>query len=185
MKKIIFLVTIMPVTIQSDVMVDWMPAIIKFSKKGDRLQVWKLIESGANVNAKDYSNNTALIWALCKGHVEIARFLIEKGADVDARGTTTALIMAAAFGHKEILKLLIDKGADVNLVSPGGVSALMLAAYMGELEAVKILLDKGANFDLKDRSGITALMMARQKQAAKLKKRMEIVRLLVDAGAGN
>ena len=43
-----------------------------------------LITKGANVNAKDEDNYTALILASKKGHKDVAELLIAKGADVNA-----------------------------------------------------------------------------------------------------
>ena len=38
-----------------------------------------------DVGAKDENGKTALHWAALTGHVDVAKVLIEKGADVDAR----------------------------------------------------------------------------------------------------
>ncbi len=46
------------------------------------------------------------------GHTEVAKLLIEKGAEKDAigRGQYTPLHLAAGMGHTEVAKLLIEKG---------------------------------------------------------------------------
>lgn len=53
------------------------------------------------------------------GHVEIARILIEKGADVseDIDYVGTPLHSAVTLGHLDVARLLIEKGADVNAVN--------------------------------------------------------------------
>lgn len=51
--------------------------------KGDIKGVERLIAAGADVNAKGIDGNTPLFWAGWKDHEDIARLLIEKGADVD------------------------------------------------------------------------------------------------------
>ena len=50
--------------------------------------------------------------AAWKGHTAIAQLLIDKGADVNARGNkgSTALMIAASNGHTDIVKALLDKG---------------------------------------------------------------------------
>jgi ankyrin repeat protein len=159
------------------------PEIIDYSKKGDLVKVGQLIEDGADLNARDKNNITALMWASYNGQIEMVRLLIDNGADVNARGTWTALTWAAACGHIEIVNLLLDKGADINAVNAAGCSALMLATYMGETEIAKTLIDKGARLDTKSKYGITALMMASRDRMAKQKKHTEIVKLLKEAGA--
>ena len=85
------------------------------------------------------------------GHLELAKLLIDKGADVNARdkGGRTALMEAALEGHFELAKLLIDKGADVYAKQKSGWTALMSAAASGDLAMVKLLLEKGAHINAK------------------------------------
>ena len=73
--------------------------------------------NGVDINAGDSEFGvTALSWAALLDNTEIAKFLIEKGADVNAksRDGSTPLHSAAFLGHTEIAELLIQKGADVN-----------------------------------------------------------------------
>ena len=55
-------------------------------------------------------------WAALLDNTEIAKFLIEKGADVNtkSRDGSTPLHSAAFLGHTEIAELLIQKGAEVS-----------------------------------------------------------------------
>ena len=86
------------------------PRIIKTIESGDSDKVKRLIEEGADVNAKDNYGNTALMWASQHGYIEVAKLLIEAGADVNLRGTT-ALMIALEEGHTEIVELLKEAGA--------------------------------------------------------------------------
>ena len=53
-----------------------------------------MVENGADVDAKNKENDTALICASEKGHYEVVKYLVENGADVNAKGrwNETALI---------------------------------------------------------------------------------------------
>jgi len=52
--------------------------LIKASEKGDKAAVVSLLAGGANVNAKDGTGLTPVMWASFKGHTDIVKFLIEK-----------------------------------------------------------------------------------------------------------
>jgi len=73
------------------------------------------VKAGVNVNFKsnDDSGRTDLIWSSINGHLEMAKFLIEKGADVNTMNNLgqTALTFASRKGHVEIMKLLRQAGA--------------------------------------------------------------------------
>ena len=71
-------------------------------------------------------------------YVEIARLLLEKGADVNAheRFGRTALMAAASSGAPEMVQLLLDKGAKVEAKDIYGTTALMIAARRNSVEIV-------------------------------------------------
>jgi ankyrin repeat protein len=77
--------------------------------------VEKLLEQGANVNAKDRDGETALMWAARRGHSETVKALINAGADVNVKGgrySKTALMWAEAWDHSEIAEILKQAGAE-------------------------------------------------------------------------
>lgn len=102
---------------------------------------------------------TALSHACNKGHSQIARLLMERGADLE-RGSP--LVLAASNGHVEMMQLLIDAGASVNRPSDfmQGSTALIAAATMGQSAAVDILLAADADVTYKDTRGASALQTA-------------------------
>jgi ankyrin repeat protein len=82
-------------------------ALIDAATRGDLKQIQRLLDGGADVNAKDRSGDTALMRASSKGHLEIVRLLLQKGADVNAkdRWGGTGLERASwggAFGNRKI-----------------------------------------------------------------------------------
>ena len=80
------------------------------------LTVQYLLKRGANVNAKNISDVTALLLASRLGHTDIVQLLCERGADVKQATFmgNSALHAAAREGHLQIVKLLCESGADVN-----------------------------------------------------------------------
>ncbi len=65
----------------------------------------------------DGAVSPAFVLACRNGHTEVARHLLERGADVDARGFfgATALHWAAVNGQAETIRFLLDAGADPTL----------------------------------------------------------------------
>lgn len=98
-------------------------------------KIQSLIESGANVNAKDKDGWTALM--------------------AGVRYTT----------NPEVVEVLINAGADINAKSNGGCTPLMLAAYNNSnSEVVKALINAGADINAKDKNGIEAVAYAQHNE---------------------
>ena len=124
-------------------------ALFQSVKNFNYAEVKRLIESGADVNARDKRGYTAIIWASAWRQTEIVKLLLEAGADANAQGDRdrrTALMHASASGDEyiEMVKLIIEAGADVNAQDENGYTALMLAEEKGYTEIVKLLIEAGA-----------------------------------------
>jgi ankyrin repeat protein len=88
------------------------------------------------------------------GHLEAARLLLERGADINALSTNehvqTAAIhaSAAAAGEEatryELVKLALEHGADPNLRQGGGFRAIDAARQNGDSRVEQLLLEHGA-----------------------------------------
>jgi len=89
---------------------------------------------------RDENNNTALMSAAAYGQTEIARDLIARGTDVNARGYigNTALIFAVEEGHVEIARMIIEAGANPDASNDYGNTARTLAKGYGQRELVEL-----------------------------------------------
>jgi ankyrin repeat protein len=137
--------------------------LIQATKQGDCDQLHKYLNMGADVNARDESGLTPLIWASVKGNAYAAQILLERGANANARNSLgdTALMWASIMGHEPVVELILENNADVNFKSKkNGVTALMAAAAKGHDDVVRILINHGAEVDLKDSNQNSALMLA-------------------------
>ena len=131
-----------------------------------------LLDSGANIEARDEDGETPLMMAASYGQTEIFNLLVDRGAKVnirDRRGMTPLIAAACACalatmnGTYEIMKILLEKGANVNARSHDGRTALMMAAGSpDDPVSVKLLLSKGADPAAKDNQGETAITFARR-----------------------
>ena len=121
------------------------------------------------------------LWTACsKGHVDAARLLLEKGAEVDKAeedGWTPLLLKACWKGHVDAARLLLDKGAEVDRADKDGETPLFNACWNGHVDAARLLLDKGAEVDRAAEDGATPLWIACWKG------HVDAARLLLDNGA--
>jgi ankyrin repeat protein len=96
------------------------------------------IAAGSNLNEKDpMGGSSPLIVACLFGKTEMAKALIEAGADLNFRNNdgSTALHTASFFCHPEIVKMLLDKGADKTIKNKYGSTAFESVA--GKFTEVK------------------------------------------------
>jgi hypothetical protein len=118
-----------------------------------------------NVNVKDDWNGwTPLHWAALKGHIEIARLLLQNGAEVNAKDYDgrTPLHFAASQGKVDILHLLVENDADLEAQSNSGWRALHFAANRGHLPFIQELISRyHVDINARMNNGRTALRVAR------------------------
>jgi len=94
---------------------------------GNTAAIEQHVGAGTDLNLKeDLSGSTPLMVASTFGQVEVARFLISEGADLDARNNSggTALHVACFFSQPAIVELLLNAGADPNAVNSRGLTPL-------------------------------------------------------------
>lgn len=105
-----------------------------------------LVRAGVRVNGVRGENQRSLLHILTFSHMEedpvqLCRFLIENGADVNAKdqGGDTPLDTAVRYGREKLCRELQAAGARCSKVSP-----LQLAILLGQVEEVRRLLREGA-----------------------------------------
>jgi ankyrin repeat protein len=115
----------------------------------------------SNVEVRTAQDESPLMMAALKGHLDLVRMLIARDADVNKPGWTP-LHYAATNGHLSIVRMLLDHHAYIDAESPNGTTPLMMAAHYGTPETVKLLLEAGADPSLKNSIGLTALDFAQR-----------------------
>jgi len=104
---------------------------------------------------------TPLNIALANGSFDIARILVEAGADVSARRQWDDLPpLHRALPDRALFELILDHGAHINAPSRTDQTPLHIAADQGQTDNVQYLLDKGAAINAQDRDGNTPLHLA-------------------------
>jgi ankyrin repeat protein len=139
-----------------------------------------LLKAGADIDAGDSDNSTALGIAAMRKHGDMVAFLIENGADVNRRDRKADCPLSfAVYGRDEaIIQQLLDAGADLYFRNPAGETLLHISCARGVRSLVEHLLDNdAAEIDLISANGGTPLGYAAMQGHA------EIVKLLLDRGA--
>ena len=134
-----------------------------------------------DVNSRGGRLKTPLHAAVAKGHVKVAKLLLQHGADVSALDgqLRTPLHLAAECGDPEnlffpldhyydISRLLLDCGADINASEKNHRTPLHLAANKGNLAVAQLFLERGAEVDSRDKMDWTPLHCASQQGHLKL-----------------
>lgn len=156
--RLVFLsiVVIVPAMIIAGQAPDLNARLRQAAQDGDLATVKELLARGADVNAKDKDDQTAVLWvAPARDNPEMAKFLIAQGADVNAKDKhgNTALMIAASQSNPGIMTVLIEAGAAVNAQNNEGRTALMAAAFRANLDEIKILLAANPHPMLQDKKG--------------------------------
>lgn len=110
---------------------------------GDLEAIQQHIQAGTDLDAREPAlGSSALISAAVFGKTDIARALIEAGADVNLQNNegSTALHSAAFLGRLEIVEMLLENGADKELLNIYGSTALQ--SVLPPFEAVRPIYDQ-------------------------------------------
>jgi ankyrin repeat protein len=146
------------------------------AEKGRIVMVRTLLKHGAEINQTSADGDTAIDLAVLGGRTQLAelmitqgaildasalllkaasagvtdrdtvRFLIERGADPEARDAAgdTPLLIAIRQDNHRLATHLVNRGADVNVVTGDGQSALALAESLQFQELIGLLTRQGA-----------------------------------------
>lgn len=167
-----------------------------------------LIDAGADVNARNIVNHTALMCAAERNeNPDVVRLLINAGASVNAKNhfeDTPFTLAVLVNQNPDVAKVISEAGANANArvsIHENTIKTLVanyprevveemcnickmetvltwVAAFNTNASAVKELIDMGSDVNAKDYDGKTALMWA-----AQYNKNPDVIKLLLEAGA--
>ena len=125
------------------------------AKNGFRDLVDVLVQSGGNVNARNFPmQETPLHLATRNGHRFIAKFLVQQGSQVNARNVPwqeTPLHLATRNGHRRIAQFLVQQGSQVNARNvPWQETPLHLATRNGHRHIAQFLVQQGSQVNARN-----------------------------------
>ncbi len=147
---------------------------------GDLGQIKTILsDNPTQVNDKDARNNTPLHLAAGGGHLEVVKFLVSKGADINLGDNENSppIVNAALRSHPEIVRFMLDNGASATLADDNGATALHFGCMGGDTLIVRMLLDKGADVNAVTNGGLSPIMYAAYRG------KPDALRLMAEKGA--
>lgn len=140
------------------------------SEKGELLQLSHCIQQDPSlVNHTDSDGYTPLHRACYGGHIDCAKYLLRKGANINARTSDdwTPLHCAVRWNNIVVAEYLIRQGADINAKSSGGNTPLHIAASNGRHSITSditqlLLYHPNCDYQARNNSGDTAFDIAKR-----------------------
>ena len=137
--------------------------LVKFSHKGDLGKVKQHFNDSTQAQ-----RNQAMLAAACKNHLQLAKWLIEKGADVSyqtPKSKKTAAHLVADYENSttrsvDVFTMLLDAGLDINVCARNGGTLLHECLIYNFPPGLDVLLPRGADVHATNDDGDTLLYTA-------------------------
>ena len=105
---------------------------------------WLLVTSGSIDPHLENGSQSLLLIASSYGRVEVARALIDRGADINKADNNgvTPLYMASWKGHVDVVRVLAERGADINKATNEGWTPLQIADHTEIIQLLQLAAQK-------------------------------------------
>jgi ankyrin repeat protein len=145
--------------------------------------IYLVEEKGADIEVVNEEGLTPLLIARINEKHNIVKYLISKGANVNAKSSIfyidTPLMFYCHRNNLEMIKFLVKNGANLEAFDFYGWTAFMISVNFNNLNLAQYLLDAGADINAYDSHKLTSLMIA----AIDYTYNNSILEFLIDKGA--
>ncbi|CAG8256821.1 unnamed protein product [Penicillium olsonii] len=134
-----------------DSSLDLEDALRKASWDKDLGAVRSILEAGSSLNDGSGVRRVQAVEDACfTGSIDMARFLLDRGAGIDTRGSgddvkSDALYFTCFKGNLDLAELILERGAQVDGPKPSSPPPLVAACNSGNVDIVRLLIAKGAS----------------------------------------
>merc|ERR1719482_1077080 len=101
-----------------------------------------IISLKGDINHIPWKNKVSILhFAIGSGHRKVVEFLLDEGADIEARARShqTPLHFAAMEGHVPIAEEILDRGVDIFSIMEDKVQSIHVAAQRGHIPVCEFL----------------------------------------------
>ena len=94
------------------------------------------------IDCEDEHGTTPLQYAAFRGHYDLCKLLIERGANVNAKSHDqgySALMFAAISNHVQVVRLLLDYDADPDYTNTIGRTAAQMATFVNSNDSADVI----------------------------------------------
>ena len=133
-----------------------------------------LIKHGADIKQKD---KEPLFFAILKKKINLIKFMVNEGADLQKRDDRSPLFLAARKDYLDAIKVFLENGADINLVDVNNQNILYHCLWSKGTKVLEYLCSQGIDVNQKFEKGLTPLHIAAYNGS------VDAIKILLEHGA--
>ena len=166
MMKILYIISCLLATIA---VAEQKPSLSRACRQGNLSEVKRLVTDGALVNPTNRRAVTPLQLACEDGATDVAKFLIDSGADINRGAGDAPLLAAISSRNKSLIRLILEHDPDIECkASRLNAGPLHYTAMYQDLETATNLIARGAYLWARDWNNKTPYDLAKERSFTNL-----------------
>lgn len=144
------------------------------------VQILFQFDTDIDINAPGLNRYSFLHMAAMFGNLEIVKYLVKRGANIDAKiphGSKKPIHLAARYGHVKCVEFFLEAGMNIEDAEGAGFTVLHYAAIWGKAELAKFLIKKFGNVNAFNQKALQPIHLASMGEF------VDVIYILLDSGA--